>query len=253
MSNKLAAILVLALLSGPAWAERVQSTTSVLLTFRNCVPGQTVCDDLGPIQAKEYAGLPGDPEAEASMDDPAFGASRGSVKITGVPGSAKMNTLVNSVAGARNGSSSFLLHRYINSSGHVESLTFSGVLNYDQTVPPSNAEFPNTDATRSGAFAEMLILTMNVDAFEAGSTAEDNFEMVMGETPAGVEYKELESKVVSGPANTTGAKSQEISGTVVIDPGDSVWILGILQSLGANGASVNARLNIVITVQEISD
>ena len=198
MKNTLPAIFALALMAGPAQAELIQSTTGVMLTFRHCVKGQTECDNVGPSKASKLGGLPGETEAEASMEDPAFGASHGRVILTGVPGSAKMHARVSSLPGVRSGGTDVFVQRYANTGEHEETLTCIGTLSYDQTVPPENAGFPNADNTRSGAFAEMLVLTMNVDAIEAGETAEDNMAALMGEMPPGVEYAILDEKQVSG-------------------------------------------------------
>ena len=79
MKYRFLAIFALGQLIAPllANAELVRSSTSVLLTFRQCVSGETVCDSIGPMQTSLYDGLPGDVAAQASQDEPEFGASEG--------------------------------------------------------------------------------------------------------------------------------------------------------------------------------
>jgi hypothetical protein len=72
MHNKFLLILAVWLLTGPvaANAELVQSSTSVYLTFRHCVSGETVCDSIVPVEVGRYGGLPGEPAAITSHADP---------------------------------------------------------------------------------------------------------------------------------------------------------------------------------------
>lgn len=65
--------------------------------------------------------------------------------------------------------------------GAYLTLTFSGTLTYDQTVPAGNAGFPASNGTRSSSFAEMEIFTLNLDSIEAGITAEDNSAIFEGD------------------------------------------------------------------------
>ena len=60
--------------------------------------------------------------------------------------------------------------------------------------------------------------------------------------PPGAVYKSLGNAVTSGTSNTTeqGSKTLAVSGQV--PAGESVWLMGLLQALGANGAVVNGRL-----------
>ena len=69
MNNKFPAILALGLLTGPltADADLVQSATGAIATFRQCAPGKTACDSVGPSLVSTYGGLPGD--LTANCDD----------------------------------------------------------------------------------------------------------------------------------------------------------------------------------------
>jgi hypothetical protein len=250
MKNKISAILILALLAGPVAAEMVKSTTGVHVTFRHCVEGVTACDSITPTVLAKNGGLPGNSEAHASQEDPAYGVASGSTKRTGAPDSAEMKAGVSALQGARNGSSGFVIERYSNMGAGAETLTYSGTLTYDQTVPGENADFPAEGGSHSTAFAELEIFTLDVDALDAGTTVEENIAIFLDEPDPDVEYVKLKIASSRGPDNVTGSGTKKLSSTVVIDPGDSVWLFAILQCLGSNGAVVNASLETMTTIEK---
>jgi len=88
MKNKFLPILGVCLLTGPqlAVAELVESSTGVMLTFRPCDSGATVCDSIGPPQVSRYGGLPGELSAIARHVDSNYGEASGSAKIHGAAG-----------------------------------------------------------------------------------------------------------------------------------------------------------------------
>ena len=245
MNNKFLMILAAVLLAGPlaANAELVQSTTSVLLTFRHCVAGETVCDSIGPQEAGSYGGLPGAPAAISSHADPAYGEASGSAQLTGMPGAAEMSANVSSLPTTRNGSNCIILKRYTNKSANAETLTFGATLTYNQTIPAENAAFPAGSPARSGASAEIYIFSLDVDSLEAGTTAEENFVFLMEGPDPSIITTELGSASTEPGTNVTEADAKTFSSTVTVEPGDSIWLWAILQSLAANGAEVNATLD----------
>ena len=245
MKNKFLAMLAVGLLVGPltANADLIQSTTSVQLTFRQCVSGATVCDSIGPVQTRTYGGLPGESAALTSQADPAYGESSGSAQLKGAPGAAEMSASVSSLPATRNGGNSFILQRYTNTGASAETLTFGGTLTYDQTVPAENAGFPADGGAHTGAVVELGIFTSNVDSLEAGTTAEENNAALMSDPDPGMEITELEF-VSTGPvSNVTGTGTTELSTTVTVNPGDSIWLWVALQNFAANGAVANASFD----------
>ncbi len=245
MNNKLLLILAVSLLTGPlaADADPVQSSTSVFLTFRHCVSGETVCDSIAPVEAGSYGGLPGEPAAITSHADPTYGEASGSAQLTGAPGAAEMSASVSSLPDTRNGGNSFILQRYTNTGASAETLTFGGTLTYDQTVPAENAGFPADGGAHTGAVVELGIFTSNVDSLEAGTTAEENNAALMSDPDPGIEITELEF-VSTGPvSNVTGTGTTELSTTVTVNPGESIWLWVALQNFAANGAVANASLD----------
>jgi len=244
-------ILSMALLTGHASAEQIQSTTGVNVTFRQCVEGVTACDSISETKRNSFGGLPGDREAQASQEDPAYGSSSGSAKLTGTKGNAQLSGSISVAPGARNGSTTFFLQRYTNTSKHAERLTLGATLTFDQTVPEENSVFTEDSSTRSSASAEMEIFTLSIDAIEAGTTVEDNNIFMFQEAPeADVIYESLGDAAAMGSENLTGAGSEVLSITVSIPPGESVWLFGLLQVLGANGAVMTASLETTATIEE---
>jgi len=110
-------------------------------------------------------------------------------------------------------------------------------------VPAANADFPANGPARSGAYAEIVILWIDADALEAGTTAEENIALLMEGPEPGITSRELGYAGTEPSSNVTETGTKTISSTATVEPGDSVWLLAILQSLAANGAKVSATLD----------
>lgn len=244
MKNLILTLLAITLSGSPfaANAVTVESSTSVYLTFRECVSGKTVCDSISRSKATVLGGLPGDQKASASKEEPALGTSSGRVTLTKVLGESKHIGKVRSLPGARNGGNSLSLQKYTNSSSTTEMVTFEGVLTFEQTVPEENADFPANGASMSGAGAELGIIQFNVDAIEAGITDEDNFEILM-EGPKlddDVVVNELGFDRTGDLTNISESGSKTASVEAIVNPGDTIWLWVIVQNLSANGAEVTS-------------
>lgn len=250
MKNKLLAILSLALLAGPVVAEQIQSTTGAFVTFRQCIEGATACDSVSETKLSSFGGLPGDSEAQASQEDPAYGAANGRAKLTDSNGNAQLSAGISSLPGTRNGSNVFFIQRYTNTSMRTETFNLDANLTFDQTVPDGNSVFPDDSPANSGANAELEIFTLNVDALEAGTTARDNNYLILDGPPPGVIYESLGEAASMGNNDGSGEGSKALAVNVLIPPGESVWLLGTLQAIGANGATVNASLDTKTTIEE---
>jgi hypothetical protein len=245
MHNKFLLILAVWLLTGPvaANAELVQSSTSVYLTFRHCVSGETVCDSIVPVEVGRYGGLPGEPAAITSHADPTYGEASGSAQLTGAPGAAELSANATSLPSTRNGSNCVMLQRYTNKGANAETLTFGASLTYKQTIPTENAGFPADSPARSGAFAEIFIFSMDADSLEAGTTAEENSTALMEGLDPSIVTTELAFAGTAPLSNVTGSGTETLSSTVTVEPGDNIWLWVLLQSLAANGAEVRATLD----------
>ncbi len=252
MRTKVLTILAVAFVVTPAvtTAELVEAGTSIILTFRDCTAGETTCDAFGPMHRATYGGLPGEMAAEVSQADVAYGEVYGKTDLTGATGAAELKAIATSVSATRNGSTTVTLQRYSNTSTSPETLTFGATLIYEQSVPAENAAFPDGERTRSGASAEMVIFMMDVDAIEAGATAEELYTALSFERePAGLKDLGVASAMPS--SNATGEGESPLSITTIVEPGDSVWLWAILQSIAVNGATVNASLE--TTLERSSD
>ncbi len=221
----------------------VQSSTSVYLTFRHCVSGETVCDSIAPVEAGSYGGLPGEPAAITSHADPTYGEASGSAQLTGAPGAAKLSANATSLPTTRNGSNCVILQRYTNKGANAETLTFGATLTYKQTIPAENTGFPADSPARSGAYAEFVIFSMDADSVEAGTTAEENGTLLMEGPDPSIITAELEFAGTAPLSNVTESGTETLSSTVTVEPGDSIWLWVVLQSLAANGAEVSATLD----------
>lgn len=242
-------ILFVTFLVGPTVVQAVsiQSTTSTYVSLRQCISGESICDSISPTHRQAVGGTPGSPNAEANLKDPEFGESAGSAYLSGEPGSAKVTANVNSLPYKRNASTSFVLQRYTNTSEETQTLTFSGDMTYDQTVPEENSTFPANGGGRSGAFVDMGLFSVMTDTIEAGTTAEDNFGIFDGEPPAG--YQSLGNAKTDGViSDLTGEGNENFSMSVVLKPGDSLWMVATMQAIAANGAVVKAELDTKLTI-----
>ncbi len=237
------AILLCSLLAAScqALAVSVESTTSIILSFRECIAGETACDTIDRARTMITEGLPGKTETDAAHDDPAFGSAAGSAKLTELPGVSEHEARARSLPGTRNGGNAAILRKYTNSGEGAETVTLAGTLSYEQSVPEENSGFPADSPGRSGAVVELVILRLDVDAVEAGTTAEDNFEVV-AEGLEELGLTELGAEVSGPPSNVSETGTREVSVAVKVEAGDSVWFWAALQCIAANGAEVGASL-----------
>jgi hypothetical protein len=236
---KIKTVLLLALLVCPLGTHAVQITsgTSTFVTFRDCIAaGAIPCDGLTATSQSMAGGFPGDSSATASLSDAAFGTADASAQLGGGVGAATLTNSAISETGKRNGGNSYALERYIYTGTGPTTLIFDGLLTFDQTVPPQNAN--NTIA--STAVAGLIIYTQTDPFFEAGTTQADNFFALSFccSTPPG--YNVLASSEVQSAANVTDSGSLALSLSVNLNPNDTVWLYYYSQALAANGSSVSA-------------
>ena len=249
MNYKYLFILFLVFLVGSnaVIAVPVQSTTSVYVSLRKCVAGETACDSIERTHSNAIGGLPGSTDARASQKDPAYGESTGSSQLTGEPGAARLTAVVKTMPGARNGSSNITLQRYTNMSETIQTLIFDGTLIFDQTIPEENAEFPPDGGGQSGVVVEMELFSSKLDSFEAGNTAEENWAAFNTEEPD--ENQMLANATTDGMVMiVTGQGTKALTMSIELKPGDSIWMFGLLQVIAANGAVVDASLDTRLTL-----
>lgn len=242
MKNCALFTIVVAGLVAPAAAQAVsvQSTTSVFVSLRQCVSGETACDSVGPSHRASVGGMPGSPVAKAVESDPDFGEASGIAQLKSEPGTGNTTMHVKSLPATRNGSTAFTLQRYTNTSERAQTLTFTGDVSYDQAVPEENSSFPKDGGGLSGVFIEMELFSLEADSIEAGTTAEDNFRL-FDKPPPG--YQTLDNASTNGLiSDVTGQGERRLSTSTTLEPGDSIWMFTVVQTIAANGAVVEAKL-----------
>jgi hypothetical protein len=250
MKNLVLTMVGIALLASTdlGHAISIESSTSVYLTFRNCISGDSVCDKIGPSQIKTVEGLPGDQEAQASQDDPGFGSATGSARLTGEPGGSEHSGKAGSLPGKRNGANTAMLQKYTNTSSYTETLTFVGDLTYDQTVPDQNSGFPDNSPGTSGAVGHLGVVRFGDALVEAGTTAQDNFHALTEEPEGATDYTDLGSDTTEPISNISEAGDKTLSVIVKVQPGESIWLWAGTQSLATNGAEVLTSLTTLLHV-----
>lgn len=233
--------LVFLVAPGPVLAELVQSTTSTYLSFRDCEAGETACDTLSRMHARAIGGSPGGQDSPVSLSGPEFGNARANAQLTRQPGAGELTVQITSLAGKRNASSGFTLQRYTNTSDVAETLSFEAVFTYGQTVPEVNSQFPEKGGARTGASVEMQLASIEPESLEAGNTAEENWGIMEGEPPPGLQSLGF-ARSNDESFNVTGQSEETLQVTAVLEPGQSIWVLAKLQAAAANGAEVSADL-----------
>lgn len=239
MKRKLVATLAVGLLAGPmvADAAEVQSDTSVLVTFRDCISnGITACDALSSPVAQSYDGDPGDLAATASIKDSQYGESYSGAQLPGVTGAPILNTSALSAANKRVGANSVALQRYTYIGSGTTLRTVSASLAYSQFMPDENLAFPLQAS--SGISAQLFVFETSTDRIEVGTTPAENFTALFGGQPISavltqvLGFDEFVDFNTTEPAGTATLNNF----TFQLNPGDTFWVYALLQNVAANGA-----------------
>lgn len=227
---------------GPAQAVPVTSSTSSLVTFRDCVAGVTVCDDITAAQ-NFYAGLPGDTSTQNNQTD-GVRAVDSSAELTSA-GGALLQAAVNSAPSTREGANLQSLQRYTYNGAVARTLTFFGHMAYDQTVPAENADFPFAMGTATQAYGYIEAFVIDDANFDAGVTAQDNYWALFGSWGFAPGYVSLGFDEFTGP-QVSGAGTHDLAVSFSVNPGQSVWLFSFFQAVAANDAEVEGSLRTAI-------
>lgn len=236
----LATTAILLCVAVPANATLVDSSTTVFLTFRDCVAGTTACDSITPTTNNSYNGLPGDSSASGTLSDANRSVSGSAALLGG--GASHLEGHSDSSTGTRDGANAASLQRYTHTGATSAMLNFTGYFNYEQTVPAGNALFPPTGGGRSLATAFLNVFTLTAALFEAGTTEQDNFQALFIGAPSMAGYSSLGSDMFTGP-DVTASGMATLSVSVNLNPGDTIWLYSEMQALAANDATVWASLD----------
>jgi hypothetical protein len=245
--NKLWSCALVAMVACPlsARAVLIDYGTAELVTIRTCSAGTgagaTPCDFLSAAKAQSVGGLLPDPatsEASASFNG---ATAYGYVSLNGPDGEPTVAAYASSPVGLRANTNSVGLQRYTYVGSAPTTRNWQGTVSYAQTL---TGTYPN-NLVGNGTLAELDVFTLSAPKIEVGSTALSNF-LTLADPSTLPGYHLLASDSFFDqatnydPANNLFGGSRDLSVTVTLNPNDSVWVWGFLQTPATNGSTVDA-------------
>ena len=225
-----------------AHATNITAGTSEYITFRDCVAGVTACDSISPIVAGQYGGNPGAYSSAATQNHAGYGSASGSVSFSGVIGAPVLHASASSDPGKRANTNSVALQSYTYTGSTPTTRTFGGTLTYSQAL---TGVYPDTGAT--GVYATIDAFTLTAASIDAGIDAASNFDALFSEpfaTDPSYGYVDLAQTSFSDDTTVSGA-SGNLSVTLNLTPGETVWLYVLLQTPAVNGSVVDASHTLV--------
>jgi hypothetical protein len=218
-------------------AVEISAGTSEYVTFRDCVAGTTACDDVSHIVFGQFGGSPGAYSSAANVTYAGYGSAAGSVSFSGTIGAPILHASATSLAGKRTNTNSLALQSYTYTGTEATTRTFGGTLTYSQleTGPyPENA----------GVSASIDAFTLTSPTIDAGSTPDSNFYTLFNADFSAYGYADVASSAYVD-TGTNPAGSGTLGVTVTLTPGETIWLLVLLQTPAANGSFVDASHTLV--------
>jgi len=243
---------LVAFLAAPLFAHAVDITagTAEYITFRDCIAGVTACDSISRIVSGQYGGNPGAYSSAATQNHAGYGSASGSVSFSGVIGAPVLHANASSDPGKRANTNSVALQSYTYTGSTPATRTFGGTLSYDQTL---TGVYPDTGAT--GVYAVIDAFTLTAAGIDAGTDSASNFEALFGEAFAGdpaYGYADLAQNSFSDDATHIGGTGN-MSVTLDLTPGETVWLYVLLQTPAVNGSVVDASHTLVTGWNDATD
>ena len=240
------------ILAAPLLAHAINITagTSEYITFRDCVAGVTACDSISPIVAGQYGGNPGAFSSAATQNHAGYGSASGSVSFSGVIGAPVLHASASSDPGKRANTNSVALQSYTYTGSTPTTRTFGGTLTYDQSL---TGVYPDTGAT--GVNAVIDAFTLTAASIDAGVDAASNFDALFDEpfaTDPSYGYVDLAQNSFLDDTTNPGG-SANLSVTLNLTPGETVWLYVLLQTPAVNGSVVDASHTLVTGWDDTSD
>lgn len=227
-------LLVATLAAGGVQAAAVDYGTAEYVTVRSCFAHETSeCDGLSDVIQGAYGGAPGAGSSFASTVLEGYGSAQGAVSLSGVVGAPILHALAVADTGARTSTNSVALQRYTYTGTEPTTRTFGGTLTYKQTT---SGLYPR--GAGGGVTALIEVFTSTSATIEVGETAQSNFEALSG--PFGLPGYESLGDDVFDDFTSNPAGHGQLSVTVSLDPGDSVWVWVYLQTPAVNGSTIDA-------------
>ena len=233
--NRAIACALIALLACPstAGAVLINYGTAEAVSIRTCFAGPTSACDSTSAGSFVFGGAPGATSSAATINIAGQGSANGFVTLSGFAGEPALGAHATSNTGFRASTNSVGLQRYTYVGNAPTTRTWAGILSYSQTLA---AAYP--PPIFNGVFAALDVFTLSVPTIEVGTTAQSNF-LTLADPNSLPGYHELAYKEFSDQTtNPFGAGA--IGVTVTLNPLDTVWVWGILQTPATNGSDVNA-------------
>ncbi|MEO5687034.1 MAG: PEP-CTERM sorting domain-containing protein [Burkholderiaceae bacterium] len=239
------------LLAAPLATHAVEITagTSEYVTFRDCIPGVTACDSISSIVTGLYGGAPGAYSSAASDSVAGYGSATGNVSFSGVVGAPVLHASAVSMAGKRTNTNSVALQSYTYTGGVATTRTFGATLTYSQLV---TGAYPNNNP---GVYATIDAFTLTASAIDVGSSVESNFDTLFGEgfmADPSLGYAEVGQSTFAD-STTTPSGLGNLSVTVPLLPGETIWLYVLLQTPALDGSTVDASHTLVTGWDDASD
>lgn len=233
-TTRVCVLVCTAVISTLAQAVAVLSSTSEVVAFKYCIAGTTPCDTTSPIQMSATGGFPGAVASSAALPfTPPFGSASGSVSLSGIVGAPILRASAVSLAGTRANTNSFALQQYTYVGALPETRQFGGHLTYSQTIAPGGPFPPGV-----GTFAFIEAFTLP-GGYEVGATADDNF-IALVDPSLQPGYASLGKADFADLNSTAGMVTTDISVTVTLNPGDSIYVWVGLQTPAVDGSVIDA-------------
>jgi len=235
LNKKLLSCAVAAVLACPltAGAVLIDYGTAEAVSFRSCIAGVTACDAASATVEIVYGGDPGATTSDAFATLPGYGEAAGTVSLSGAAGEPTLGAYAIGDVGARANTNSIGVQRYTYTGTLPTTRTWQGTLFYSQDLSGAYP-FP----VGNGVFAALDVFTLPTAFIDVGTTAESNFLTLIN--VAGLAgYTSLAQTEFSDTGTNFNAAAT-IGVTVNLNPGDAVWVWGLLQTPATNGSSVDA-------------
>jgi len=236
------------ILAAPLVAHAVAITagTSEYVTFRDCIPGPTtVCDSVSRIVSSQYGGNPGAYSSAANETYAGYGSAAGSVSFSGAIGAPVLHANASSQSGKRSNTNSVALQSWTYTGSTTTTRSFGGTLTYSQF---ETGNYPDN----AGIYAIIDAFTLTAAAIDAGDTAASNFDTLFNADFSAYGYADVASSVYQDTASNP-AGSGDLSVTVTLMPGETIWLRVLLQTPSANGSYVDASHTLVTGWNVTSD
>ena len=218
-------------------AVEINAGTSEYVTFRDCVAGVTACDDVSRIVFGQFGGSPGAFSSAANVTYAGYGSAAGSVSFSGTIGAPILHANASSLAGKRTNTNSLALQSYTYTGAGTTTRTFGGTLTYSQM---ETGPFPDN----AGVLASIDAFTLTSPTIDAGSTPDSNFFTLFNRDFSAYGYADVASDSFID-TGTNPAGSGTLGVTVTLTPGETIWLLVLLQTPAADGSFVDASHTLV--------